>query len=232
MSKKTVKKTAKALSPRPAVKQEDTQCVVREDLEEQLERLKRATAAAAGASIVPAPTAPAEQPPAPAKSSEPLAPLAALWPTSLPPQAKANPSQGTVPQKAPVAAPAPEASPAAVAASIKPPVQSAPLTSQEKAAVVAQAPKPTATKTVNVKFVLLDLGAKQLSLSGDFNGWSPTATPMKRNDDGHWEATVALAPGRYEYKFVVGGEWIPDPLARENVWNSRGTLNSVIEVRA
>jgi 1,4-alpha-glucan branching enzyme len=92
--------------------------------------------------------------------------------------------------------------------------------------------KAMSKKTVNVKFVLLDLGAKQVSLSGDFNGWSPSATPMKRNDDGHWEATVALAPGRYEYKFVLGGDWIPDPLARQNVWNSRGTLNSVVEVRA
>ncbi|HZR17456.1 MAG TPA: glycogen-binding domain-containing protein [Verrucomicrobiae bacterium] len=41
-----------------------------------------------------------------------------------------------------------------------------------------------------------------------------------------------LAPARYENKFVVGGEWIPDPLARENVWNHHGTLNSVLEVRA
>jgi len=55
---------------------------------------------------------------------------------------------------------------------------------------------------------------------------------MKRDEGGHWETTAALAPGRYEYKFVVGGEWIPDPLARENVWNCHGTLNSVIEVRA
>jgi 1,4-alpha-glucan branching enzyme len=55
---------------------------------------------------------------------------------------------------------------------------------------------------------------------------------MKRHDDGHWEATVDLAPGRYEYKFVRDGEWIPDLLARENVWNQHGTLNSVIEVRA
>lgn len=94
------------------------------------------------------------------------------------------------------------------------------------------APVQAAAKTVNVKFVLLDLGAKQVSLSGDFNGWLPTATPMKRDEGGHWETTVALAPGRYEYKFVVGGEWIPDPLARENVWNCHGTLNSVIEVRA
>jgi 1,4-alpha-glucan branching enzyme len=82
-----------------------------------------------------------------------------------------------------------------------------------------------------VSFVLLDLGAKQVSLSGDFNGWSPDATPMRRGPSGHWETTLALAPGRYEYKFVVDGNWKHDPLARVNVWNQNGTLNSVIEVR-
>jgi 1,4-alpha-glucan branching enzyme len=73
---------------------------------------------------------------------------------------------------------------------------------------------------------------KRLSLSGEFNGWSMDATPLKRHDDGHWETTVELAPGRYEYKFVADGEWFPDPLAHENVWNQHGTLNSVIEVRS
>ena len=79
-------------------------------------------------------------------------------------------------------------------------------------------------------FALVDLGAKQVSLSGDFNGWNSQATPMKKDEAGHWETTVELAPGRYQYKFVVDGQWIPDPLAREHVWNHHGTLNSVIEV--
>ncbi len=74
--------------------------------------------------------------------------------------------------------------------------------------------------------------ARRVSLSGDFNGWSPDATLMKQYDDGHWETTIELAPGRYEYKFVRDGEWMPDLLARENVLNGYGTLNSVIEVRA
>jgi 1,4-alpha-glucan branching enzyme len=85
---------------------------------------------------------------------------------------------------------------------------------------------------VKVTFFLPFANVKRLSLSGDFNGWSMDATPMKRHDDGHWETTVDLAPGRYEYKFVGDGEWIPDPLAHEHVWNLHGTLNSVIQVRA
>lgn len=54
---------------------------------------------------------------------------------------------------------------------------------------------------------------------------------MKRHNDGHWEATLALAPGRYQYKFVADGEWIADPAAQKSVRNEYGSLNSVIEVR-
>jgi 1,4-alpha-glucan branching enzyme len=98
--------------------------------------------------------------------------------------------------------------------------------------VVAEAPLPTASPKAKVTFVLLDLGAKQVSLSGDFNGWSPGATPMRRDSSGHWETTVELAPGRYQYKFVIDGEWIADPAARENVPNEYGSVNSLLEVRA
>jgi hypothetical protein len=55
---------------------------------------------------------------------------------------------------------------------------------------------------------------------------------MELCKDGHWETTVELAPGRYEYKFVRDGEWMPDLLALENVLNPHGTLNSVIHVSA
>jgi len=95
-----------------------------------------------------------------------------------------------------------------------------------------QAPAVAALPSVKVTFILLEPEAKRVSVCGDFNGWVTDATPLEQHEGGHWEATVALAPGRYEYKFVIDGHWIPDPLAHENVWNQHGTLNSVIEVRA
>lgn len=91
---------------------------------------------------------------------------------------------------------------------------------------------PTAPQTVKVTFVLFEPDAKQVALTGEFNGWAADAMPMKRQDDGHWETTIALAPGRHEYKFVVDGRWKHDPLARVNVWNAQGTLNSVAQVWA
>jgi len=219
MAKTITRKVGKPLSPKPAVKQDDTAYLVREDLDEQQERLRKAAAAGANALRTPAPAAPAEPSPAPATvPSKPLAPLAALWPSSVPPGGEVTPSQGPAPA---TAAPLPQ-----------PHAQSAPPKSPEKVAVAAPAEKPPAPKTLSVSFALHKPDAKRVSLCGDFNGWSPTATPMKRHDDGHWGTTVALAPGRYQYKFVVDGEWIADPAAQKNVPNEHGSLNSVVEVRA
>ncbi|MGO8930021.1 MAG: glycogen-binding domain-containing protein [Limisphaerales bacterium] len=83
-----------------------------------------------------------------------------------------------------------------------------------------------------MSFALLEPDAKQVALCGEFNGWSPDATPMNWKAGGRWETVLALAPGRYQYKLIVDGEWIVDPAAQKNVPNEHGSLNSVIEVRA
>jgi 1,4-alpha-glucan branching enzyme len=79
---------------------------------------------------------------------------------------------------------------------------------------------------------LLEPRARHVWLCGEFNGWSAHSTPMHRESDGHWTTTVKLKPGRYEYKFVVDGQWVPDPRSRETVVNPHGTLNSVVVVGA
>jgi 1,4-alpha-glucan branching enzyme len=72
--------------------------------------------------------------------------------------------------------------------------------------------------------------AERVAVSGEFNGWSTDTTFLKKQKDGLWETTLALPPGRHEYKFVVDGQWIPDPKARQQASNGYGTLNSVLEV--
>jgi len=104
--------------------------------------------------------------------------------------------------------------------------------SVKKSATIGKESTAETGARVKVTLVLFDLGAKRVSLSGDFNDWSPDGMPMKKGVAGQWERTIELAPGRYEYKFVVDGNWAPDPLARESVWNQHGTLNSILEVRA
>ena len=69
-------------------------------------------------------------------------------------------------------------------------------------------------------------------LAGSFNGWDPAAIPMKEiGQTGVYRATVALPPGRHEYKFVVNGNWYADPAADDCTANPYGTLNSVLDVR-
>ena len=62
-----------------------------------------------------------------------------------------------------------------------------------------------------VRFVLVNPGARQVSLAGDFNGWRAEAlTPAASG--GVWSVALPLRAGRYEYAFVVDGErWIADP---------------------
>jgi 1,4-alpha-glucan branching enzyme len=85
---------------------------------------------------------------------------------------------------------------------------------------------------VEVCFSLFEPTAGKVALCGVFNSWSEDSSLMSRGNDGHWKATLALPPGRYEYKFLVDGQWMPDLHAAENVMNGYGTLNSVVEVRA
>lgn len=72
--------------------------------------------------------------------------------------------------------------------------------------------------------------ACEIYLSGSFNGWDPTARPLKQQKDGKWKTTVTLDPGVYEYRFVVDGNWHNDPVCKESCRNNFGSENSVLRV--
>ena len=231
MSKKLVKKTTGPLSPKPGVTQPRSVYPAKQrDSDQQQGRFTKTAAGAAGALKTSAPAVRVEF--SSPTTTVPSKPLASLQPTSVPRRADANSIQRPMPQKGPVTALAPKASPAAATPSPKPLTQSAPRTSPQESALAGPTPKPTAAKAFKVTFALFEPNAKHVSLCGEFNGWASDATPMKRDNGGNWETTVALPPGRYEYKFIVDGQWITDPQARESVWNQHGTLNSVVQVWA
>ena len=54
--------------------------------------------------------------------------------------------------------------------------------------------------------------ATKVYVAGSFNNWSTTANPMTKGSDGVFTTTITLAEGAHEYKFVVDGEWIADPV--------------------
>jgi len=83
-----------------------------------------------------------------------------------------------------------------------------------------------------VTFRLAAPDAAEVSLGGSFNNWNGSKHLLKKKPGGFWEKTLMLPPGRYEYKFVIDGNWCLDPANRQNCDNSFGTCNSVIEVSA
>ena len=81
-----------------------------------------------------------------------------------------------------------------------------------------------------ITFKLEASEANEAILVGDFNSWDAKKHTMKMDDNGRWTKIVTLAPGRYEYKFLVDGQWQNDPSNDQMVPNSFGTLNNTLTV--
>jgi len=85
-------------------------------------------------------------------------------------------------------------------------------------------------KTIqSTEFSLHAPEAEQVYLVGDFNDWNPEQYSMRKFKTGMCAKKLKLAPGRYEYKFVVDGEWWTDP-ANDNCQITDMGENSIIEV--
>ena len=86
------------------------------------------------------------------------------------------------------------------------------------------------TEKKRITFKLEASEAKEAILAGDFNSWDLKKHTMKKDNKGRWTKIVTLAPGRYEYKFLVDGQWQNDPNNDQIVGNSFGTLNNILTV--
>jgi hypothetical protein len=82
------------------------------------------------------------------------------------------------------------------------------------------------------QFVIVAPAAGAVSLVGDFNDWSASATPMQRvQGNGVWSVTVPLDAGRYRYAFLVDGDiWLSDPAAPPALDDEFGRPGSVVTV--
>ena len=90
---------------------------------------------------------------------------------------------------------------------------------------------PRTAGTKLVEFKLYAPGAKKVVVSGSFNKWDTKKLLAKKDSKGSWAAKVALKSGKYEYKFIVDGNWMNDPRCTSCVANSVGSHNCVIEVK-
>ena len=76
-------------------------------------------------------------------------------------------------------------------------------------------------------------GHEAVFLAGSFNDWDPARKRLVDEDNsGIFRGYVMLAPGEYEYKFIVDGEWRIDEDNPCLAPNDLGTLNSVLKVEA
>lgn len=85
--------------------------------------------------------------------------------------------------------------------------------------------KKTAHEKIKFEFAAPE--AHEVFLAGDFNNWDICTNPMKKDKKGVWKATLPLAPGKYEYRFLADGQWENDPSCSCCVPNQFGSTNCV-----
>lgn len=82
-----------------------------------------------------------------------------------------------------------------------------------------------------VNFAMVAPEARNVFLVGDFNGWNIESNPFKKDSKGTWKISINLIPGRYQYRFLVDGQWQEDPNCTTFIPNSYGSENCVFTLK-
>ncbi len=70
---------------------------------------------------------------------------------------------------------------------------------------------------------------KDVKVKGEFNSWNPNnGVLVKKGND--WKLNLYLAPGQYQYIFVIDGQETLDPTNPEKTSNGMGGFNSLIKI--
>jgi hypothetical protein len=158
------------------------------------------------------------QVPAPAVSPEVVSPEAAV------------PSPGMQPPGQEESIPSPNAR---VADPAPVPIPGKPAGPEKKSSssVIASAPKVRIIREVKIYFYYPP--ARNVAVTGDFNGWDPKGVPLTPvGKRGLWETNLRLKPGAYSYNFIVDGNvLVPDPNALNQAPDGYGGTNSIMLVR-
>ena len=73
--------------------------------------------------------------------------------------------------------------------------------------------------------------ASCVKIVGTFNNWNTSEESlMERKKDGTWSKRIYLAPGTYQYRFLIDDVWGEDQNSSYQVDNSFGGKNSVVEI--
>lgn len=96
----------------------------------------------------------------------------------------------------------------------------------------AQAEVVQQTEEKDIMFSLDAPRDAVVQIAGDFTDWQPQPLNLTggRNGSTLWQKAVRLKPGFYQYKYIIDGEWVPDPANEKTVDNSFGSVNSFLTV--
>ncbi len=72
--------------------------------------------------------------------------------------------------------------------------------------------------------------ASRVAVVGDFNGWNGDALPLAKGTDGWWEVRLDLAPGTYQYAYLVDGRVRPPEDASQTVTEGFGGRNGILVI--
>jgi hypothetical protein len=95
-------------------------------------------------------------------------------------------------------------------------------------------PGPNVTPDGVVFNFKTDIQRAQVYLAGTFNNWTADDGQYRMKDDdgdGVYSITVKLAPGSYQYKYVVDGKWTQDQHAPGEAPDGYGGRNSQFDVK-
>jgi len=103
---------------------------------------------------------------------------------------------------------------------------------QSEVTLPAASPAEPPPREIVVRF--RDANANDVRIAGDFNGWVPDKGVRSLiESEGQtrvWTKILRLAPGTYQYRYVVDGEWREDPENPEIISSTVGGRNSVLVV--
>jgi len=84
---------------------------------------------------------------------------------------------------------------------------------------------------VKREFIYDAPNASYVKIAGTFNNWNTSEESlMERNKDGTWSKCVFLAPGTYQYRFLIDDEWVTDQNNSNQINNPFGGKDSVVKI--
>jgi len=140
------------------------------------------------------------------------------------------PSKKTVKTRKPAAARKPAAT--ETTAGPKPAASTATAKASPRKSAESKPAAATKPDTREITFTYFAPKATTVCVAGDFTQWEASPITLVKDESGMWKTTVALKPGRYQYRLLVNGQWQNDPNCTELEPNAFGTVNCVLSVAA